>query len=261
MRILLGSLDIVWERKELNFQACADVLHQASQHGVDLVVFPEMSLTGFSMNVEITKESLNNFDTLKSFRNLSASYQIATIFGAVLEKDAKVFNTAIFINKTGEILATYAKIHPFTFAREDEIFTPGSEITTFEFEGSILGLSICYDLRFPEIYSAMSDRAQVIFNIANWPVKRISHWHTLLASRAIENQVFMVGVNRIGLDPLGNTYENSSQIIDPAGKVLEPIFKSPNTAIFDLDFTSAEEYVSNFPTKADRNVQLYKSIL
>ena len=261
MRISLASIDIEWEDKEKNFLTCLEVVKQSSKEKVDLVIFPEMSLTGFSMNTAATVDSPEKFDTIRSFQELSATYRTGIIFGMVVEKNQEKYNNSFFIDREGGVSASYSKIHPFTFGREHEVFTPGSEISTVEFDGHVFGLSICYDLRFPEIYSAMANRAQIIINIANWPEKRVNHWHSLLASRAIENQIFMVGVNRTGSDPLGNVYEPSSKIVDPSGRRLEPSHVGQKFEIFEIDFDAAREYISHFPTRADRNNRLYKKIL
>jgi omega-amidase len=261
MRILLASIDITWEAKADNLVVCKQVIFEAKRKNVDLVIFPEMTLTGFSMNLESTQENVNSSPTIKFFQEMSSQYKIAVLFGVALENNGNVTNNAVFIDKKGDISGSYAKIHLFSFAGEHESFTPGSEISVVEFLGQEIGLSICYDLRFPEIYSAMSRRAKMIINIANWPSKRAGHWNSLLSARAIENQIFLVGVNRTGSDPLGNTYRYSSQIIDPWGNQLEPIEEESHIAIFDVNFEIVEEYKTQFQTAADRNVPLYINIL
>jgi predicted amidohydrolase len=261
MRILLASIDIAWEEKAANLVVCEEVILEAKRKNVDLVIFPEMTLTGFSMNLEATQEKINNSPTIRFFQEMSSQCKIAVLFGVALEESGNVTNNAIFIDKKGEINGTYAKIHLFSFAGENKSFTPGSEVSVVKFQGQKIGLSICYDLRFPEIYSAMSKSATMIINIANWPSKRAGHWNSLLSARAIENQIFLVGVNRTGSDPLGNTFGYSSQIIDPWGNQLEPTEEASHIAIFDVNFEIVDELRTQFLTAADRKIQLYKNIL
>lgn len=261
MRILLASIDIIWEEKVDNTAVCEEVIIEAKRQNVDLVIFPEMTLTGFSMNLESTQENINNSATINFFQKISARCKIALLFGVALESSGNVTNNAIFIDQNGELIGSYAKVHLFSYAGEHETYSPGSKITIVEFQGQDIGLSICYDLRFPEMYSAMSKKANMIVNIASWPSKRAGHWNSLLTARAIENQVFIVGVNRTGADPLGNTYESSSQIIDPWGNQLEPSIRGAQTAIFDVNFELVRENRIQFQTATDRNVQFYKEIL
>ena len=122
-------------------------------------------------------------------------------------------------------------------------------------------MTVCYDLRFPEIYSALATKTDIIVNIANWPEKRIEHWATLLRARAIENQIFIVGVNRIGSDPNNHNYVKSSVVINPNGEVLESIHTELELDIYEVDKAILTEFRSKFSTTQDRNPDFYKSIL
>jgi predicted amidohydrolase len=116
------------------------------------------------------------------------------------------------------VTARYRKIHPFSFADEQKYYSAGNETVITKYENHAIGLTICYDLRFPELYRLYAkERVSIMIDIANWPVKRIEHWKHLLKSRAIENQCFVIGVNRVGTDPF-NEYNGYSGIFDPMGE-------------------------------------------
>ena len=124
-----------------------------------------------------------------------------------------------------------------------------------------IGVTICYDLRFPEIYSALGAKSDLIVNIANWPTKRIEHWTTLLRARAIENQVYIAGVNRIGTDQNSLEYVKSSIAVNPNGEILKPIYSEKELDIYEIDKDVLSEFKTRFSTTQDRNPAFYKSIL
>ena len=261
MRIALISLNQVWESKDLNFQYCRSYLKQAKKQDVELVIFPEMTLTSFSMNTEVTAEDSASSKTVELFKQLAKEIQIAIIFGVVFQDGEKATNNALIVDSAGVIRGSYSKIHPFSFAGEDKAFNGGTEIRFAKFGLVTIGLTICYDLRFPEIYSALGKSCDLIVNIANWPAKRVDHWNSLLKARAIENQVFIVGVNRTGVDDKGLEYVKSSQVNNPNGELLSPITSESEIDIFDIDPEYIEKFKQTFSTTQDRKPEFYKSIL
>jgi predicted amidohydrolase len=191
---------------------------------------------------------------------LAKKYSIAILFGVVIEDQKKAFNKSFFINSEGKILSQYSKIHPFTFAGEDKYYTPGNTLSIVNFNECEIGLTICYDLRFPELYSALAKESDIIINIANWPKKRVDHWNTLLKARAIENQIFIAGVNRTGVDGNGLEYEESSNIYNANGELLE-YRQFEAIKIFQLSKDWTENFKKQFITVKDRKTLLYKEIL
>jgi omega-amidase len=259
--IALASLDQIWENKSGNLSLCEELIQTAKIQHSDLVIFPEMTLTGFSMNISSIAEQSDRSQTVDSFKNLADKYNISIIFGVVFNQFAKASNNAVFMNRSGEILGTYQKIHPFSFSNEDVYFESGDKILRVKFESILIGITICYDLRFPELYSALGASSDLIVNIANWPYKRIEHWETLLKARAIENQIFVAGVNRTGEDNNGNFYKKSSMLIDANGKIMAPIYSEDHLDIYDVNKMYTSETKSKFSTIQDRNVKLYKNFL
>lgn len=261
MRVALVSLNQAWENKSDNFQACRSFVQRAKAQGVELVIFPEMTLTAYSMNTVDTAEDLATSPTGELFKKLAQELQIAIVFGVVFWDGDKATNNALIVDSAGTIKGRYSKIHPFTFAGEDKVFNGGNEICIIKLEPMTIGLTICYDLRFPELYSALGKQCDLIINIANWPARRVDHWNALLKARAIENQLFIVGVNRTGTDGKGLEYVKSSQAINPNGELLSSVLSEDELDIFDIDPEVISKFKQTFSTTQDRKPALYKSIL
>jgi omega-amidase len=261
MLIALASLNQAWEDKSVNLEYCREFFRKAKSYNAKLIIFPEMTLTGFSTSISEIAEEAKNSPTVESFRLLASEHEIGVIFGVVFKENERATNNAFLLGDAGELLGKYQKIHPFSFSGEDRYFDGGKEILSVNFEALRLGITICYDLRFPEVYSALGTNTDVIVNIANWPEKRIEHWFTLLRARAIENQIFIVGVNRIGADPNGHRYVKSSVVINPNGEALQPIHTEQELDIYEVDKSVVSDFRSCFSTTQDRNPDFYKSIL
>jgi predicted amidohydrolase len=259
MIIALVSLDQKWLDKKNNFSRCEALVDEASKHGAELVVFPEMTLTGFSMDMTVVAESEKESDTLSLFGELARTAGVTIVFGACLIdlETGNPRNQFCLALPDGSSAAIYAKIHPFSFAGEDKVLELGSENVVVSVGALRFGASICYDLRFPEMYSAMSASCNSAIVIANWPAKRIAHWKTLLTARAIENQFYAFGVNRIGTDGNGLIYEKSTLAISPEGYLLTPIFSGDELDIFNIDIDSVARYREEFPTVRDKRYPLY----
>jgi len=261
MRLALVSLLQEWENKEANFSSCRAFVQKAKAQGAELVVFPEMTLTAFSMNTVDTAEDPSDSKSVELFRCLAHEFHVSIVFGVVFRHGGKSTNNAIWVDANGLVLGSYTKIHPFSFSGEDMVFSGGNKICIVKLESEVIGLTICYDLRFPEIYSALGKQCDIIINIANWPARRVDHWNTLLKARAIENQLFIVGVNRTGTDGNGLEYIKSSQVINPNGELLNPITSVNEVDIYDIDCEYIGRFKQTFSTTQDRKIELYKSIL
>lgn len=260
MKIALVSLNQVWEDKKANLDLCEKYIQKASDKSVDLIVFPEMTLTGFSNNISLTSEDFENSETIESFSLLSKQFNIGIVFGVVIQNEHKALNKSIFVDIEGEVLGDYTKIHPFSFAGENKFFNAGNKLSVNSFKGIKFGLTICYDLRFPEFYSVLGKQVDVVINIANWPSKRVEHWNTLLKARAIENQIFVVGVNRTGKDGNGLEYIESSKTFNANGEEVE-FEEFEDMKIYEIDTNWTKEFKTKFNTTNDRRINFYKEIL
>lgn len=256
MRVALLSLDQVWEDKSANSAKAITYIEKASALKCELIIFPEMTLTGFSMNADDIAEVQDASPTIRQFSSLSNKYDIPIIFGVVLKKDSKATNNAVLVKPTGEVV-NYSKIHPFSFAAEERYYESGHQIVSAFLNEYEFGLTICYDLRFPELYSILAQRCSAIVNIANWPKKRIDHWRTLLKARAIEQQIYIIGVNRTGTDGNGLDYEKSSYIIGPNGDILLPLTTVNEMDVYDVPMQQIYEFRKIFSTRQDRKVKFY----
>ncbi len=215
MKVGLVQYNPTWEDKNKNREKI-DILLTRLKDKVDLLVFPEMTLTGFTMNASDFSETLFG-ESFKYFARLAREQGSHILTGIIESNENKFYNSLLHINKNGEFIQVYRKIHPFSYSTEDKNYTRGEKTVVTQIDGWNTGLSICYDLRFPELYRNYGkQRAELIVVIANWPVTRIEHWRTLLKARAIENQCYVIGVNRVGDDPTLN-YNGYSSIFDPMG--------------------------------------------
>lgn len=257
MRVALVPLDIKWNDKDFNRNTCSSIISVASSHEIDLIVFPEMTLTGFNMKPQETAENFSTSETISFFQKEAGRHGVAIIFGVTIIENNEYYNSACFIDKKGTLVDRYSKVHLFSHAHEDLEFQSGDELTRVTLDGIEIGLTICYDLRFPELYSALSETSELIVNIANWPIKRDLHWRTLLQARAIENQRVIIGVNRSGTDNLGEVFSGISTCTYPDGSIAEPLHSEMNFSIFEIDFDRATNFTNMFATRIDRRLDLY----
>lgn len=257
MRLALGQIDVYWEDKERNKEKCAQFISKAKGEKADIVIFPEMTLTGFSQNVEKIGEV--DLDTVQWFRDQSIKHSIYTCFGYVEKDNLKGKNKLAIISPEGKEVCDYTKIHPFSYGGEDKFYYGGENVSLFEINGETISAFVCYDLRFPEIFQVVSKKAKLIIVIANWPQKRIEAWTTLLKARAIENQCYIAGVNRVGSGD-GIEYSGDSMIISPKGEILASSNKKEELIICDIDMSQVEKVRRRFPFKRDRREELYKEM-
>lgn len=242
-------------------QRCAELAARAAALNAELIVFPEMTLTGFTMNMQLSAENPKESPSLAAFSALAQQHGVWLIAGLVMRTDNKAVNTLVAFSSDGHEQARYAKIHPFSFAGEDRFFLPGNRLAKIQMPEFMLGLSICYDLRFPELYSALAKDCDVLVNIANWPKRRVKHWRTLLQARAIENQAYVIGVNRIGVDGNGLEYERSSVVINANGDFIEAGITEGEIDIYEINQGELQSFRRGFSTRHDRLPELYRAII
>ena len=251
MRILGCQLDIVWENKQANLAKVQRLLEAADPAPGTLVVVPEMFATGFSLNVAAIGEGEPS-ETESWLGTIAQGYGIWMLAGLVRRgSDGRGRNEAVVFNPNGQLMARYAKIHPFSHGGETQHYSAGDEVVTFDWSGCCVAPFICYDLRFPEIFrTAVRRRAQLFAVLANWPARRASHWSTLLQARAIENQAYVVGVNRCGSDP-HQVYRGWSVIIDPQGEVIADAGEHEGTVSAEVGLGPLTTWRAEFPALRD----------
>jgi predicted amidohydrolase len=210
-----------WENKRANLEMLEKKINSI-QEKTELVVLPEMFSTGFSMRAGELAETMEG-ETVQWMKQVAASKKIILTGSIMAEENGKYYNRLIWMLPNGQY-GIYDKRHCFAYAGEDKYFTPGTKRLIASVNGWKINLLICYDLRFPVWARQAPDKGHteydVLIYVANWPERRIQAWKTLLAARAIENQSFVVGVNRTGDDGNGIHYTGESMIIDPMGEPL-----------------------------------------
>jgi len=215
LHVTLVQPDIAWEKPEENFQHLDQLLSQSQEE--DLIILPEMWSTGFSMRPELIAESTQG-PALKWMKD-HAKQRNAVIAGSISVKDGhQYFNRCYFTFPDGEVVF-YNKRHLFSYGKEDQHYSPAYDQIVVDIKGWKIRPVICYDLRFP-VWCRNTDNYDVLLVVANWPVPRIHHWDALLKARAIENQSYVVAVNRTGHDGNGLVYNGHSSAYDMNGTQL-----------------------------------------
>lgn len=251
MNLFAVQFDIAWEDKAANFAKVDALVAAASPPALSVIVLPEMFATGFSMNLAVTRQSPDREDEA-FLAALARRHQVTVIAGVVSPGDGEMArNESVAFSPDGALLARYAKIHPFSLGGEAVHHERGRNIVTFECDGFVIAPFVCYDLRFPEIFRAAAQRGANLFVvIALWPVKRQQHWLTLLQARAIENQAFVVGVNRVGNEPQF-VYAGRSVVVDPHGVIVADAGEQERVLAVALDVEMAAAWRRDFPALRD----------
>lgn len=257
MKIALCQFHRKWEDKVYNLETAKRYIKEAKLQKCQLILFPEMSFTGFSMVIEKTCDKFD--ETIKEISSLASRFNISIGFGWVGMGKKKAQNHYGIINERGEMISDYVKIHPFSYSDENQYFESGEKLSVFPLHEFIVSTFICYDLRFPEIFQAVSKQAELIIVAANWPKKRGEHWKKLLVARAVENQSYIAAVNCVG-EENGIFYSGDSCVINPDGKIMGKISGEEGLLMIELP-KNTEKFRAEFPVKRDRKVEFYKKIL
>ncbi|AMJ42113.1 nitrilase-related carbon-nitrogen hydrolase [Anaerotignum propionicum] len=260
MRIGLAQIDMGFEHKQYARTLCQEMILTGAKENVDFMVFPEMTLTGFTVNIKELGEAFETSETIQFFKQQAILHHMAICFGLPIVDSQKAENQCVILSATGELLANYAKIHPFSFGTEKEFYIGGTTLAFCQIKDFTLSPFICYDLRFPEIFQIASKQSTLLVVIANWPVSRKEDWSILLKARAIENQAFVVGVNRAGTGG-GLAYFGDSMVISPRGKILAQAKDGTNLTTFDISCEEALQCRNKFPLKSDRRPELYQQLM
>lgn len=228
LKFTLVQTHLHWEDKEANLQMLEQKINnvQASPH---VIVLPEMFSTGFSMNPELFAEKMDG-ETVMWMKKTAASKKLILAGSVIIQENKNYFNRLIWMLPNGQY-GFYDKRHLFAFAEEDKHYSAGNKRLIASVNGWKINLMVCYDLRFPVWARQASPAAlqrkeeinleyDVLIYVANWPERRSLAWKTLLQARAIENQCYVIGVNRVGKDGNDIYHSGNSMVIDPLGEIL-----------------------------------------
>jgi omega-amidase len=262
MKIAAAQISCVLGDFNANLRKIRDFAALAKKSGAELIVFPEMVDTGYSMPV-IQKHAKKWSDgAVPELQRIAKEISIAMVSGISDRDGASIFNAQVLVSAQGEILAKYRKTHLVTAAPLDErvCLSPGSEFVSCKIDKFNVGLSICYDLRFPEMARTLvvNRGANVIVNSSAWPVVRAEHLRILALARAVENQSYLVIANRVGTDD-GVTFCGSSVIVDPSGAILAAASPDREELIeAEISQRVVEDVRNRVTVFAHRRGELYK---
>lgn len=246
MKITILQRDIEWANPSVNINRADEAIDR--NPGSDIYVLPEMFSTGFCTNPEGIAES-DNSETLQWLKRKAAAIDAAIAGSVAVTKDGKFYNRFYFVKPDGSV-THYDKKHLFTYGGEHKRFTAGNERVVVEFRGVRILLEICYDLRFP-VWARNRGDYDMILYVASWPTPRVSAWSALLVARAIENQCYVAGVNRVGNDPACQ-YCGGSVVIDPYGKTIAACADNLECeATATIDIEALEAFRAKFPVLND----------
>ena len=255
LTITLIQTELVWENIPANLAMFDEKIDRISEK-TDVIILPEMFTTGFTMNVERMAESMNG--SAVAWLIAKAGQKQAHILGSVMIKeDNQYFNRLVWAKPDGAIL-TYDKKHLFRMAGEHKVFSAGNRHLTVEVNGWKLRTFICYDLRFPVWSRNIGNAYDVAIYTANWPARRAHHWKLLLPARAVENQCYVIGVNRVGADGNGCAYSGDSSVIDPVGNIIYQQTDAPCIYTTKLEYAKVKEFRETFAAWQDADNDMLK---
>lgn len=246
--------NLYWEDTAANLSMLENKIRSISEK-TEIVVLPEMFATGFTMNASKFAETMEG-NTVQWMKNISHEQGIILTGSTIIEEAGQYFNRMIWMLPNGQF-GHYDKKHLFGYAGEDKTYTAGHKRLIASVKGWKINLQICYDLRFPvwarQQMSASPAQPEydVLIYVANWPAKRSHAWKTLLCARAIENQCYVIGVNRVGHDGNQHEYSGDSLVIDPLGEVLYHMAHSEEVFTVTLEKEKLEETRKTFPFLTD----------
>ena len=250
--------NLYWEDKEANLRMLEDKFRNMDEP-TEIIVLPEMFSTGFSMQPQLFAESMEG-ETVQWMKDMAARHRVVLAGSLIILEQQKFYNRFIWMLPNGQY-GFYDKRHRFAFAGEDNHYTAGNKRMIVSVKGWKINLQVCYDLRFPvwarqqiNTNSSTGEPIQdtlpeydLLLYVANWPERRSHAWKTLLCARAIENQCYAVGVNRVGKDGNDIYHSGNTMIVDPLGEVLYHIADDEDVFTISLQKEHLENVRNKFP--------------
>ncbi|MEO6820697.1 MAG: amidohydrolase [Ginsengibacter sp.] len=251
LTVSLVQSNLFWENKMANLEMFADKIKMLKGK-TEVVILPEMFNTGFSMEAGKLAETMDG-ETVSWMKRMAVENKIVLTGSIIIKESHQYFNRLIWMLPNGNF-GTYDKRHLFSYAGEDQFYTPGNKRFIASVKGWKINCLVCYDLRFP-VWSRQSSLVEnnydVLLYVANWPAKRSDTWKALLQARAIENQCFVLGVNRLGKDGNGHLYEGESSILDPMGNIIYQRKDEETTLTYTLSKEMLIKTRDHFPFLKD----------
>jgi predicted amidohydrolase len=257
MKVAIVQHDIIWEDSAATREHLTPMIAKAAADGARLIVLSEMFATGFTMRPERVAEDEGGEN--ERFLLAQAAEYNAYLVGSLAQRspDGRYRNNAIVAAPDGSV-RRYAKIHPFSYSGEHEHYAAGSDFLTLEIDDIRMSVFVCYDLRFADEFWALAERTDLYVVVANWPEPRREHWRVLLRARAIENQAYVVGVNRVGTGK-NLAYSGDSAIIGPLGETLAECPPGEAVQTAEIDRATVSHTRSSLPFLRDRRQAAQRS--
>lgn len=258
IKIAAIQIDLEFGNPDANRNKMIEMIENAASESPDIIVLPEMWNTSFSMKNLHSIADQEGEPTKTIVSNLAKKYKLNIVAGSIADRyENKIYNRLYVVDREGKIHCSYDKVHLVKHAREDEFLTAGSEAKVFDIDGTPCGAIICYDIRFPEIARTLALKgAKILFIPAQWPETRIEHWKTLATARAIENQMYVVAVNRIGSEFKAN-FPGRSMIVDPWGNIVAESNGEETILKAAIDIDLVDRVRKKIPCFQDRNEKAY----
>ena len=257
LTLSLGQMNVQLGEPEANLARVSAWTAEAARRGSALVLFPELWSTGYDLEHWERHASPPGAGMFPRLAALAREHHIA-LGGSVLEvREGKAYNAFALFDAEGTLSATYRKTHLFRLMDEEKWLAPGEGLELVEAEWGLTGLSVCYDLRFPELFRHYALRgARLVLLPAEWPARRAYHWQTLLRARAIENQMFLAGCNRVG-ESKGEVFGGGSAVIDPWGEAVVEGGSTETLLTAEIDLDQVDVVRQRIPVFKDRRPEIY----
>ncbi|MFY4776346.1 carbon-nitrogen family hydrolase [Metabacillus sp. RGM 3146] len=259
MKIAVCQMNIIQGDQKVNRETAQSMIKEAAANGAQAIILPEMWTSGYDFErLDEHKENLEG-PASQFLSELARTLKVWIIGGSLpVNFSDGVRNTSLTFSPTGELRNIYSKVHLIGLMAEDRYIAPGTDCNVFDLDGHLAAVEICYDIRFPELARTYAlNGAKVLFIPAEWPIQREEHWVTLLRARAIENQMFVVGVNTAGRNQ-NDVFNGRSMVIDPWGEVLLEAGNEPAILYCDLNLDMVESVRERMPIFKDRRTSVYK---
>lgn len=258
LKISLAQMNVILGEPETNLRTVRMMAAEAARRGSQMLVLPELWSTGYDLENAADYATGVHEGIFAEVREMAVHHQLY-ILGSCLSLlgEGQYGNTAVLFNPQGEIVAEYSKIHLFRLMQEEQYLTAGDRLALVDSEWGKLGLAICYDLRFPEMFRQYAlNGAKVVFLPSEWPHPRLAHWQTLLRARAIENQFYVVACNRVGRSKDTDFFGHSC-IVDPWGRPIIEAGEEEMLLTCEVDLARVDEVRRKIPIFEDRRPELY----
>lgn len=265
MKLLVIQNSVVLGNKNATLNNIEKLLENYKGHKFDLIVLPEVFSIGWVCNNFYKEsESIESSQTLNFLKDIAQEYKSTVIGGSFIQKfsDGSLKNTCPVLSKTGKLVATYDKLHLFSHkgSEENKYITAGDELKLLNLENTKIGISICYDIRFPEIYRTYSrSGAEVLVNVAAWSKTKPEHWNIMHKARAIENQCYMIVADQTGKIANNEYNLGHSMIIDPWGNIEATLQEEEACLTCTIDLSKVRKLRESFPLIADRKDQDFRT--